>query len=198
MKIRCVERLDETINWFTIGGVYEVKGDTLVDDQGYKWNNCPDIDFINNVRLSIFYRFELVTEEPTPSKPTKEQLANLKPGDKVRLRSDRGSRWASSGRMDKYCNRVVTIAYVSHDRKSFDITEEDLNGDPNWSFYLPEDIAEIITPEPTPAKEPVKPVKPWKESLIDQINQLPFEGGIIALSISERERARIIELINAM
>ena len=121
MKIKCVEKMTD-LNWFTVGGVYEVKGDTLVDDQGYNWDLCDDIYNINNVRFCGFFRFELVTDESsTPSKPTEE-----------------------------------------------------------------------------PVKEPVKPTKPWKESLIDQINQLPFEGGIISLTVCERERARIIELIEAM
>lgn len=194
MKIKCVEKMTD-VNWFTVGEVYKVVGGVLHDNQGYTWENCYDINSINDQLFRNRYRFELVTEEPsTPSKPTKEQLVNLKPGDKVRLRSDRGPIWNSDGRMDMYCDKVVTIKYLDETMGrtgGFRIVRD------KWIFELT-DIVEIISSEPEPIPEPIKPAKPWKESLIDQINQLPYEGGIINFAVSERERARIIELINAM
>lgn len=191
MKIRAVKREFNYNEWFTEGKVYEVVNGEVRDEQNYLWKGFTTIEVINNM-LRGEWVFELVT-----TKPTEEQLRNLKPGDKVRLISDRGPGWNSSGEMDKYCNQVVTIKTIFGSKSRFHIEEID-KYECNWTFRFT-DIVEIISSDPVePVKEVVKPAKPWKESLIDQIKQLPFEGGIISLTVCERERARIIELIEAM
>ena len=60
----------------------------------------------------------------------------LKPGDKVRLRANRGRIWSIFGGMDKYCNQVVTIKSVNH--PFFRIKEDSI-----WKFEL-SDIVELI------------------------------------------------------
>lgn len=202
MKIKCIQKLAEKIDWFTVGKIYEVKNSELKDDNGYTWSALTSMKLVNE-RFYNFFKFELLSDTPI----TLEQLKNLKPGDKVRLGDGKYSHWASA--MEKYRNQVVTICKIID--SSFEIVGED------WYFLLQRekdgklesDIVEIISDEkPTPTEtipekkeEPtVEQVTPesFKEAVINFISKLPYKGGTISFAICEAERARIIEGIREL
>lgn len=121
MKIKCIQKLAEKIDWFTVGKIYEVKNSELKDDNGYTWSALTSMKLVNE-RFYNFFKFELLSDTPI----TLEQLKNLKPGDKVRLGDGKYSHWVSD--MEKYRNQVVTIRKVMS--SSFEIVGE------NWTFLL--------------------------------------------------------------
>jgi hypothetical protein len=63
----------------------------------------------------------------------------LKPGDKVRLVSQRPLHWNKAGDMDEYLDSTQVIQTV------WTTTVHFKNHPPKWSFKL-EDIAEVLTP----------------------------------------------------
>ena len=208
MKIKCIKKLDEDVDWFTVGKIYEVKNSELKDDGGYIWGALTSMERVNK-RFNNSFKFELLSDTPnTPNTPiTLEQLKNLKVGDKVRLGDGKYSHWVSA--MEKYRNQVVTIRKILG--SYFEIVGED------WAFLhqrekdgkLESDIVEIISDEkPTPnetihekKEEPtVEQFTPesFKESVINFISKLPYKGGTVSFAICEAERARIIEGIREL
>lgn len=202
MKIKCIKKLDEEVDWFTVGKIYEVKNSELKDEDGYTWSALTSIKLVNE-KFVDYYKFELVSDTTI----TLEQLKNLKPGDKVRLGDGKYSHWISA--MKKHRNQVVTIRKIIG--SSFTIVGED------WTFLLQRekdgklesDIVEIISDEkPTPTEtipekkeEPtVEHVTPesFKEAVINFISKLPYKGGTVSFTICEAERARIIEGIREL
>lgn len=206
MKIKCIKKLDEEVDWFTVGKIYEVKNSELKDEDGYTWSALTSVKLVNE-RFVDYYKFELVSDTPI----TLEQLKNLKPGDKVRLGDGKYSHWVNS--MEKHRNQVVTIRKIMG--SSFEIVGED------WTFLLQRervkdgklelesDIVEIISDEkPTPTETiPEKKEEPtveqftpeyFKEAVINFINKLPYKGGTVSFAICEAERARIIEGIREL
>lgn len=206
MKIKCIKKLDEDVDWFTVGKIYEVEnGHELKDDDGYIWTSLTSIKLVNE-KFVDYYKFELVSDTPI----TLEQLKNLKPGDKVRLGDGKYNHWFNG--MEKYRNQVVTIRKITGSHGSyFEIVGED------WTFLLQRekdgklesDIVEIISDEkPTPTETiPEKKEEPtveqftpesFKEAVINFINKLPYKGGTVSFAICEAERARIIEGIREL
>lgn len=207
MKIKCIKKLAEEVNWFTVGKIYEVEnGHELKDDSGYIWSAITSMERVNE-RFYNFFKFELLSDTPI----TLKQLKNLKPGDKVRLGDGKYSHWVSA--MEKHRNQVVTIRKIIG--SSFEIVGED------WTFLLQRervkdgklelesDIVEIISDEkPTPTEtihekkeEPtVEQFTPesFKEAVINFISKLPYNGGTVSFAICEAERARIIEGIREL
>lgn len=203
MKIKCIKKLDEAVDWFTVGKIYEVdNGHELKDDDGYIWIALTSMESVNK-RFDDYYKFELVSDTPI----TLEQLNNLKSGDKVRLGDGKYSHWVSA--MEKHRNQVVTIRKIIG--SSFEIVGED------WTFLLQRekdgklesDIVEIISDEkPTPTETiPEKKEEPtveqftpesFKEAVINFISKLPYKGGTVSFAICEAERARIIEGIREL
>ena len=200
MKIKCIKKLDEDVDWFTVGKIYEVENSELKDDGGYIWSALTSMERVNG-RFNNSFKFELLSE--TPNTPiTLEQIKNLKVGDKVRLGDGKYSHWVIG--MEKYRNQVVTIGQIIG--SSFEIVGE------GWTFLLQRekdgklesDIVEIISDEkPTPTKTiPEKKEEPtveqfttesFKEAVINFISKLPYKGGTVSFAICEAERARIIE-----
>lgn len=200
MKIKCIKKLDEDMDWFTVGKIYEVKNSELKDDGGYIWSALTSMERVNK-RFNNAFKFELLSD--TPNTPiTLEQLKNLKVGDKVRLGDGKYSHWVTA--MEKHRNQVVTIRKIWD--SSFEIVGED------WTFLLQRekdgklesDIVEIISDEkPTPTKTiPEKKEEPtveqftpesFKEAVINFISKLPYKGGTVSFAICEAERARIID-----
>ena len=150
MKIKCIYKNNPDDKWFTVGKIYEVKNGELKDNDCYTWTNLNSIERINE-KFEKYFKFELVSD--TPTKPTLKQLKALKPGDKVRLRSDRGPIWNRAGEMDEFFNQIVTIATLRPTVLKFDIVE---NG--RWVFELT-DIVEIITTKQPPTKEQLMNLK---------------------------------------
>lgn len=205
MKIKCIYKSGPDETWFTVGKIYEVENEQVVDEEGYRWNNLDSIEKVND-KFGKWYKFELVSDTPT-----KEQLMNLKVGDKVRIGENKYPHWVSG--MDKYRNQVVTINQIREDRQYFKI-----EGDrkrwyfllyKEWEGELQSDIVEIISSEsPTPTEtipekkeEPtVEQVTPeaFKEAVINFISKLPYTGGTVSFAICEAERARIIEGIREL
>ena len=202
MKIKCIKKLNEDIDWFTVGKIYEVENSELKDEDGGVWSVLTSMKLVNETFVD-YYKFELVSDTPI----TLEQLKNLKVGDKVRLGDGQYSHWVSA--MEKYRNQVVTIRKIMS--SSFEIVGED------WTFLLQRekdgklesDIVEIISDEkPTPTETiPKKKEEPtveqftpesFKEAVINFISKLPYKGGTVSFAICEAERARIIEGIREL
>ena len=161
MKIKCIKKLDEEADWFTVGKIYEVENSELKDDDGYIWSALTSMERVNK-RFNNYFKFELLSDTPN-TQITLEQLKNLKVGDKVRLGDGKYSHWVSD--MEKYRNQVVTIRKIIG--SSFEIVGED------WAFLLQRekdgklesDIVEIISNEkPTPTETiPKKKEEPTVE-----------------------------------
>lgn len=81
-------------------------------EQEYKPSEEERFEEVMNVSRSqphSDFLFENPKEET--DKPTRE----LKVGDRVRVRGDRGKRWANSGNMDEYCDTEQTIRRITDD-----------------------------------------------------------------------------------
>lgn len=65
---------------------------------------------------------------------------NLKVGDKVLLKNERGSTWNDEGKMDKYKGKIVTISKL--DGPGFRIEEDDRGNNIYWNFSF-DDIERV-------------------------------------------------------
>lgn len=77
----------------------------------------------------------------------------LKVGDKVRLKNERGFYWDMFGDMDRYCGRVVTISEIVSQTNRFHIEQDADDISCNWSFTV-DDIAEVLL-KLTTTEEPI-------------------------------------------
>lgn len=100
----------------------------------------------------------------------------LKVGDRVAIVGKRGIKWNTEGKMDRYCNRVVTISNIYDNISSFTIKQDADDTERIW-FFKVGDVAAIV-PKPTITEEPIHKLSSTVCSQDCSIKQTKFTSKI--------------------
>jgi hypothetical protein len=160
---KVVEKVEEpkTKHRFKVGDKVRGHGSAADFNEGldYKVGTIVRINTDRRLQYCIEYepyfylyfaedQLELVKEEPIePIEPKPVKKDRYEPGDKVKLIDHRGKFWNHEGKMDEYCDKVLTVKA----RSGFSDTIYTMEECPRWAFdYY--DIVGVV--EDTTEEEP--------------------------------------------